>query len=178
MNEKIPTEQAARLIFPRTTVLVTSIDSVGRVNAAPYSWVMPVSFNPPMLVLGIQAKETKTVKNIRQTKEFVVNIVTKSWAQKAVNCEAKGIEDKLKEADLETIESEKVKVPTVKDAKIVLECKLNEIAHPQGADHYIVVGEIVAARKDASIKNQDIVMHIGGSKFILPGEEIELERKK
>lgn len=174
----IPLEQAARLIYPRLTVLVTSIDSVGNINAAPYSWVMPISFNPPMLVVGIQAKETKTVKNIKQTKEFVVNVVTKDWAQKAVNCEAKDIEDKLQEFGLETVESEKVKAPTVKDAKIVLECELNEIAHPDGADHYIIVGEIVAARKDENLKDDEIVMHIGSNHFVLLGEELELERKK
>ncbi len=174
----VPLEQAARLIYPRVTIVVTSVDSVERVNAAPYSWVMPISFQPPMLIVGIQARETKTVKNIKQMKEFVVNVVTKDWAQKAVNCETKGIEDKLNEFGLETVDCEKVKVPCIKDAKIVLECKLNEIAHPQGADHYIVVGEIVAARKDESVKNQDIVMHLSGPDFILPGEEIKLERKK
>ena len=171
-------EQAARLIFPRLTVLVTSVDSVGRVNAAPYSWIMPISFNPPMLVLGIQAKETKTVKNIRQTKQFVVNVVTRDWAQKAVNCESKKTENKLEEFGIEVVESSKVKPPTVKESKISLECELAEIIQPQAADHYLVVGKVVAAKKDAGLKNSELLMHIGGSKFILPGKEIELERNK
>jgi flavin reductase (DIM6/NTAB) family NADH-FMN oxidoreductase RutF len=172
----VPLEQAARLVYPRLTVLVTSVDSVGNVNAAPYSWVMPISFSPPMLVLGIQAKETRTIKNIRQTREFVVNVLTKGWAQKAVNCEKRGVDDKLHEFGLESGECSRVKAPCIKEAKIVLECELSEIIQPQNADHYIVVGGIVAARKDESLRDNEVVMHIGGQRFILPGQEIELNR--
>ena len=176
--EKIPLEDAARLIFPRLTVVVTSIDSSGKANAAPYSWVMPISFKPAMLALGIQAKETRTIKNIRETGEFVVHPVSMEWAEQAVECEAKGIEDKLGKAGLETAPSEKVKVPTIKCAKIALECKLSEILQPKGADHCIAVGEIVAARKGTGLKNSEIVMHLLGEKFICPGEEFSVKRKK
>ncbi|MAG22355.1 MAG: hypothetical protein CL943_03580 [Candidatus Diapherotrites archaeon] len=174
----VPLTQAIRLIYPRLTVLVTSIDSVGRTNAAPYSWCCPISFKPPMLILGIQAKETRTIKNIKQTKEFVVNVVTKDWVQKAIKCEAKNLDDKFAEFGLETTKCSKVQAPCIKEAKIVLECKLSEIMQPQGADHYIVVGEVVTAKKDDGLKDSEIVMHIGGGKFVLPGEEMNLERGK
>ena len=47
--EEIPLEKAVGLIYPRITVLVTTKSKEGKANAAPYSWIAPVSFKPPML---------------------------------------------------------------------------------------------------------------------------------
>ena len=175
--ENIPLEKAARLIYPRLTVLVTTKSTEGKNNAAPYSWIAPASFSPPMLYLGIQRRETLTVKNMRQTKEFVVNIVTKDWANKAVSCEAK-TEDKVEKAGFELKESTVVKAPTVSEAKIVLECKLHEIIETDKADHFLIIGEIVHAEKDPNLKDNEIALHNSGSTFITPGTEFEVERKR
>ncbi|MCX6798935.1 MAG: flavin reductase family protein [Candidatus Diapherotrites archaeon] len=165
------------MIYPRVTVLVTSAGLDRKPNAAPYSWIAPVSFSPPMLYLGIQKRETQTVKNIRATGEFVVNVVTKDWAAQAVACEAK-IPDKVERSGLRFRESKKVKAPTAEKAEIALECKLHEIIETGKADHYLVIGEIVHAEKDEKIKNSEIVMHLLGADFISPGKKFTLERKK
>jgi len=175
--QEIPLNDATRLIYPRLAVLVTTVDSAGKANAAPYSWIAPVSFSPPMLYIGIQRKETQTVKNIRATGEFVVNVATKDWAGQAVACEAK-IPDKVEKSGLRFRESKKVKAPAVDAAKIVMECKLHEIIETGKADHFIVIGEIVHAEKDPKIKGGEIVMHLSGEKFVSPGKEFSLERKK
>jgi flavin reductase (DIM6/NTAB) family NADH-FMN oxidoreductase RutF len=177
-KENIPLHEAARLLYPRITVVVTSSDSEGEPNAAPYSWVMPVSFSPPMVAVGIQARETRTIRNIRKTRGFVVNVVTKDWAHEAVACEAKGVENKLGAVGLKTTESEKVDAPTVARAKIVLECSLSEIIQPKGADHCLVVGAVVAAKKDKGVGTGEIVMHMGGEWFVLPGKEMKIERNR
>ena len=169
--------EAARLIYPRVTVLVTTVDGSGKVNAAPYSWIAPVSFSPPMLYLGIQRKETQTVKNIRAAGEFVVNVVTKDWAAQAVACEAK-VSDKVEKSGLRFRESKKVKAPTVDAAKIAMECRLHEIIETGKADHFLVIGEVVHAEKDPKIKEREIVMHLLGADFICPGKKFRIERKK
>ena len=175
--DKIPLEKAIGLIYPRITVLVTTKGKEGKPNAAPYSWIAPVSFKPPMLYLGIQRRETLTIKNMRETKEFVVNIVTKEWAFKAIACEAK-IEDKVEKSGISLKESKKVKAPTVKEAKIALECKLHEIIETKKADHFLVIGEIVHAEKDPELKDEEIVLHYTGANFVGPGEKYEVERKR
>ena len=175
--QEIPLGKAVGLICPRITVLVTTKNEKGEPNAAPYSWVAPVSFSPPMLYLGIQRRETLTIKNMRETKEFTVNIVTKDWAGKAIACEAK-IEDKVEKSGISLRESRKVKAPRAAEARIVLECKLHEIIETEKADHFLVIGEIVHAEKDADLKDSDTVLHYGGPKFASPGESFELERRK
>lgn len=170
-------EDAVGLIYPRLTVLVTTVNQAGEVNAAPYSWISPVSFKPPMLYLGIQRKETKTIKNMRSTKEFVINIVTRNWAAKAVACEAKRA-DKVEKSGITLRESKKVKAATVAEAKIVLECRLQDILETGKADHFLVIGEIVHAEKDPALKDEEIVMHHTGPKFVSPGKAYPVQRKK
>lgn len=175
--QKIPLEEATGLIYPRITVLVTTRNPVGEPNAAPYSWIAPISFEPPMLYLGIQRRETLTVKNIKRTKEFVVNIVTRDWAEKAIACEAK-IPDKVEKSGITLKESKKVEPASVAEAKIVLECRLKDIIETGQADHFLIIGEIVHAEKDESLKDEDIVMHHTGPNFVSPSQKYEVERKK
>ena len=170
-------EKSVGLLSPRITILVTTQDKEGKANAAPYSWIAPVSFTPPMVYIGIQRRETLTIKNMRETKEFVVNVVTKEWADKAVSCEAK-IEDKIEKAGISFRESKIVKAPTPTDSRIVLECKLHDIIESDKVDHFIVIGKIVHAEKDSSLKNSETVMHNSGPIFVSPGEEFEVERRK
>lgn len=48
----------------------------GTVNVAPFSWVTPVSMDPPMmaLALGTLRKKQHTLTNIEREGEFVVNL--------------------------------------------------------------------------------------------------------
>lgn len=174
---QISLSEADSLISPRVTVLVTTISPAGEINAAPYSWIAPVSFTPPMLYLGIQRRETLTIKNIRATKEFVVNVVTRDWVGKAIACEAK-LPDKVQRSGISLRESKEVKAPSVAEAKIVLECKLHEIIETGKADHFLVIGEIVHAEKDAALKDEEILMHHTGPLFVSPGKIFKVERGK
>lgn len=175
--KEVPLSQATGLIYPRLTVLVTSANPAGEINAAPYSWIAPVSFKPPMLYLGIQRRQTLTVKNIRRAKEFAVNVVTRDWAEKAVACSARG-PDKVEKSGLEFEEGKEVSVPHVKEARIFLECRLKDFIESGQADHFLILGEIVHAEQDEDLKDEEIVMHVSGEKFVGPGKPYRIERKE
>ena len=67
------------IVTPRPIALVTTINGDGLVNAAPFSFFNAIGFDPCLIVLGLEArpdgytKDTST--NIRDRREFVVNIV-------------------------------------------------------------------------------------------------------
>ena len=73
------------LIVPRPIALVTSHSPDGRVNAAPFSFFNVFAEEPPLVVLGLGisplggAKDTTL--NIRDTGEFVVNLVDEPIAE-------------------------------------------------------------------------------------------------
>ena len=68
------------LVAPRPIAWVTSMDKEGRLNAAPFSYFNLMGEDPPLVVLGIGKRPggvpKDTVRNLRRTREFVINIVT------------------------------------------------------------------------------------------------------
>jgi flavin reductase (DIM6/NTAB) family NADH-FMN oxidoreductase RutF len=178
MTELKP-KQGIKLISPRLTVLVTTVSRDGKVNAAPYSWIYPLSFDPPLVGVGIGGKHKNTYKNIIETGEFVLNIVSEEFGQEAVDCEHT---HSLKEAGLEETESKVVRSPAAGEARAVLECKLIEMIEVKKSDHLIAVGVIVAARCPLKEGLPDLdavkpLLHFTGERFRSAGREIVLKRK-
>jgi flavin reductase (DIM6/NTAB) family NADH-FMN oxidoreductase RutF len=170
-----------RILAPRTTVLISSIDKSGNTDVAPYSFVTPVSFDPPTLAVAI-APQRHTMSNIEETKEFVVNIPTSELA-KSIMASAKPWRkdlDKIKESWLSSTPSKKVKPPRIRECVAWLECKLEWIK-PSG-DHNVVIGKVVhmdwipELEKDGMVdlNKYPVAMHLGGKSFVLPGAMLEV----
>jgi flavin reductase (DIM6/NTAB) family NADH-FMN oxidoreductase RutF len=131
----IPATDAYKLlvstVVPRPIALVTTVDGGGRVNAAPFSFFNAVSSIPPVVVLGIGPgvnggdgyKDTE--RNIRDSGEFVVNLVDEALARRmnicAVDFPAEIAE--LDRADLTPLPSAGVRPPRIAEAPVGLECR-------------------------------------------------------
>ena len=80
----------AGLVVPRPIALITTISEAGIVNAAPYSFFNVFSEDPPVVVVGLQAKDDlspkDTARNVRLSGEFVVNMVDEALAVAMNNC--------------------------------------------------------------------------------------------
>jgi flavin reductase (DIM6/NTAB) family NADH-FMN oxidoreductase RutF len=118
------------LVVPRPIALVTSANEVGHVNAAPFSFFNILSHDPPILALGIynlRPGELKhTVRNIRSSGEFVVNLVGFEMAEQMNICaiEFPPETDELAVSGLTAVPCSKVKVPRIAEAPVSLECTL------------------------------------------------------
>jgi flavin reductase (DIM6/NTAB) family NADH-FMN oxidoreductase RutF len=177
---EIPTAKATGLISPRLTVLVNTIDETGELNSSPYSWVYPLSMNPPLIGVGVGGKHKFTYLNSTRTGEFVVCVVSKAFGQQAVNCEAAHRPgSKLWEKQgLHAERSMKVKVPRIRESNAILECKVKQIIELNG-DHLILVGEVLHAEaKESMLDNIDPLLHDGGGRFRTIGTQIILERQQ
>ncbi len=176
-----PLNRATSLLSPRLTVLITT-ERDGMVRAAPFSWVLPISFDPPMLIVGIGKDNQGTLPNIRKNGEFVVNVVDESFGQRAVKCEDVR---ELEKVGLHTIKSEKISTAGIGEAKIRLECKLEKILDV-GGDHFLVCSQIVNAVCESSKKigtkfypDLDVIrplLHVSGEEFRCVGKAIRLKR--
>lgn len=176
---EIPPSKSVKLISPRLTVLVNTIDEEGELNSSPYSWIFPLSFSPPLIGVGIGSKNKLSYINSKRTGEFVVCVVSSNFGQQAVNCEESHKPgDKLWERNgLHTEKSTSVSVPRIKEAKAVLECKINRFLEYNG-DHVILVGEVVHAEAEDELDEINPLLHDSGEKFRSIGKEIILKRKK
>jgi len=80
------------LVAPRPIAWITSHDHEGRLNAAPFSAYNYVCTDPPVVAIGVANRPAKdiigkdTAQNIRNTHEFVINVVneevTTLWKSK------------------------------------------------------------------------------------------------
>ena len=142
-------------LSPRLVVLVTSVDREGRPNIIPLSWVMPTSFEPPLIAISVGIKRFSH-NLIESSGEFVVNLPTRHLLNEVMFCgshSGKSV-NKFKETGLTPLKSEKVKPPRIKECVAHLECKL--VNKLRTGDHTIFVGEVIASSCDEEVFDEKL----------------------
>jgi len=137
-------------VVPRPIALVTTRDERGVPNAAPFSFFNCFSHDPPIVALGMELRAEgglkDTVRIIRATREFVVNLVDEAIAERMNICAVdfpEGINE-LSEAGLTAVPSSVVKPPRIKESPVNMECKLiEELRFGEGGKRSIVLGEVL-----------------------------------
>jgi len=148
-------------IVPRPIAFVSTRSKDGKNNVAPFSYFNGVCSKPPTIMFaparrGWDGEEKDTLINIRDTEEFVVNIVSESFAEKMVMCST-DFDSDVDEFDisgLTPVNSQKIKPLKVGEAKISFECKLNqivEIGDGSAGSGFVVIGTIVLFHVDEDV---------------------------
>jgi flavin reductase (DIM6/NTAB) family NADH-FMN oxidoreductase RutF len=131
----IPQSDAYKLlvstVVPRPIALATTVDGAGRVNAAPFSFFNAVSSVPPVVVLGISPGDNAgdgykdTERNIRDTGEFVVNLVDEALAERMNICavDFPNAIGELDKAELHPVPSVGVRPPRIAESPVSFECR-------------------------------------------------------
>jgi flavin reductase (DIM6/NTAB) family NADH-FMN oxidoreductase RutF len=187
------------LIVPRPVALVSTVDRDGIANVAPFSFFSGVGANPPTVLFcpslrsagaGRPDDRKDTLRNVEQTGEFVVNIVSDAIAA-AANTTAADVGPEIDEfllAGLTAIPSEVVRAPRVAESPAQLECKLQQIVFAgQGSGAgVVVIGEIVRFHLRLDLESNfridparlDAVGRMAGNTWVRTRECFELERPK
>ncbi|PGY13157.1 flavin reductase family protein [Bacillus sp. AFS031507] len=181
-------------IIPRPIAFVTTISKDGVLNGAPFSYFNIVSSNPPMISLSIQRSEGSqkdTARNIINSKQFVVHIVDEHNVEK-INKTAASLpsdQSEVKLANLTSVDSVKISVPGVKEAKIRMECSLEHSLELGSSDRPgcdFIIGRVVQFHiEDEIYENGRIdarglaaVSRLAGNNYAKIGEIFEIERPK
>ncbi len=136
-------------VVPRPIAWTSTVSGGGINNLAPFSFYTVASRNPPTLAVSIgprtddQAPQKDTLENIRDTAEFVVNVVSMPLANSMYESSQNHAPDadEFAAAKLTPAECEVVKAPRVAEALISSECALEQII-PVGGDH-LVLGRVI-----------------------------------
>ncbi|PUE54270.1 flavin reductase family protein [Limnohabitans parvus] len=157
----LPHDPFKSCVVPRPIGWISTVDSHGRHNLAPYSQFQNVTFNPPIVMFsanqntGGQRKDS--VRNAEETGEFVWNMATYALRD-AVNKSAEELPhgvDEFEHAGLVKLPSRKVKPMRVAGSPIQFECVyLNTLRFPGvppmgTAD--VVFGRVVAIHIDDEV---------------------------
>ncbi|MCZ8183342.1 MAG: flavin reductase family protein [Beijerinckiaceae bacterium] len=144
------------VIVPRPIAFVTTLSEDGVVNAAPYSFFNVFSDDPPLIVLGLQRKPDRTLKdttrNIDLAGEFVVNMVDEPMAA-AMNDAAADFPADISEPEvlgLALAPSSTIRVPRLAAAPFALECK-RTMSLAFSSSRELLIGEVTGLHARAGM---------------------------
>ncbi|MDY6965914.1 MAG: flavin reductase family protein [Halobacteriota archaeon] len=159
-------------VLVRQVVVVSTISKNSIPNAAPFSFNSPISFNPPLYGFSCNPKH-HTWKNIKETGEFVVNVVGSDFGElmEVLEFPHDYEVNEIEKAGLTEVKSEKVTPPRIKEANAWIECKLYDSVDL--GDHVWVVGEVLCTEvKDElykgdvlDVKKARALCHLSGKYF-------------
>ncbi len=131
-----------KLFFPLPVTLITTVDKKGIHNGAPYGCVMPI-LRPLNLISIASALPQDTLKNIRETGEFVVNVVGKPDFRKAMACARKYPAEinEMEKVEMETTPSRKVAPLRMKNALGWIEAVLEK--EVTGDKWALIIGRVL-----------------------------------
>lgn len=150
-------------IAPRPICFASTIDRLGNVNLSPFSFFNLFSSNPPIVIFsparrGRDNTTKHTLENVLEVPECVINIVDYSMVQQMSlsSCEYPKGTDEFTKAGFTKEAASKVAPPMVKEAKIKLECKINEVKSlgEEGGAGQLVIAEVLCMHIDDSILNE------------------------
>ncbi len=136
------------LVIPRPIAWVSTWSENGVANCAPFSFFNVISEDPPLCIISFNWRSDGTIKhtlkNIRRTGEFVVNLADEGTA-KAMHLTGTEIpesESEFARFGLTPVPAKLVKHPRIAEAAASFECRLERRIN-FGPEREMVVGEIL-----------------------------------
>ena len=138
------------IIGPRPIGWISTRGANGGLNLAPYSFFNAFAYTPPIIGFGSTGAKD-TLRNVRDTGEFVWNLATRALATQ-MNQTSATVAPEISEFELSgltPIAAIRVAAPRVAESLVAMECKVTQIV--QLTDHqgspmpnWVVFGEVVA----------------------------------
>jgi flavin reductase (DIM6/NTAB) family NADH-FMN oxidoreductase RutF len=182
------------IVAPRPIAWISSLAPDGSPNLAPFSFFGAFSFDPPTIGLGPGSRagvNKDSLRNIKATGEFVVNLVSRDLAEAANACSGEwGPEvDEWKVAGVTPVPSEVVAPPRVAEAPAALECRVRQVLelgdHDRASNNLIVAWIVRVHVIDAAMSSEglvpsadvlDLVGRLGGDLWCTTRDQFTLAR--
>ncbi len=181
-NQKLVSKLIFNTVVPRPIAWITTVSKEGVVNLAPFSFFNAVTTKPPLLFVSVGRKKNgsrkDTSRNILETKEFVVNVVSREFLEK-MHLSGRDFPPEVSEPlelGIRLKESKRVKPPRVDGVPASLECILREHLQLGDTPMDVFIGEVVAVNYDPKLleTQEGIVGRLGGKRYCTVKDEIDL----
>ena len=188
-------------VVPRPIAWVSTVSAAGQPNLAPFSFFNAVCADPPLLAFAPGLRRPKqaeanhgepkdTLRNVRETREFVVNMVTHELAE-AMNLTSGEYDASVNEFELAKVTAQPSKIvraPRVAESPVSFECKLHQILDfsPAPTGSSLVIGKIVSIHIDDALLKEgkldrnslDLIGRMGGMQYTRTTQRFEMVRPK
>ena len=152
------------VLYPVPAVMV-SCGNMEQKNIITVAWTGTINTNPPMTYVSIRP-ERHSYELIKESGEFVINLVTKDLTYACDFCGVRSGRDvdKFTEMHLTAKKGEKVDCPIILESPVNIECKVKEIV-PLGS-HHMFLAEVVSVSVSEKYFDKTGKFHLNRSKPI------------
>ena len=146
----LPHDPFNAIIGPRPIGWVSTKGNDGSINLAPYSFFNAFNYIPP--IIGFSSNGAKdSLRNVRETGEFVWNLVTRPLAEQ-MNQSSAAVSYGMNEIELSGLSilpARHVAPPRVAESPVHFECKVTEIVQLKShtgvlVSTWLVLAEVIA----------------------------------
>lgn len=170
--------KAGNMLYPVPVVMVSCGRKGEKPNIITVAWAGTICSDPAMVSISIR-KERFSHDIIKDTKEFVINLVNKKLVRATDFCGVKsGREvDKFAEARLTPQESQKVDVPGIEESPLNIECQVVEVK--ELGSHDMFIAKVVGVTVDDQYLDDKGKFNLNASGLVSysHGEYFELGKK-
>ncbi|MBL6975579.1 MAG: flavin reductase family protein [Deltaproteobacteria bacterium] len=142
------------LFIPRPIAFVGTIGLDGTPNCAPFSFANGVSSKPPVMMVSVSdgpgGNPKDTLRNIQDTGEYTVNLVTRTMASRMHEASGRFPPQvsEFEKVGLAIRRSHLIDAPGIAESPVTLELRLRETIRPQGTRTTLVLGDVVLYHVD------------------------------
>jgi flavin reductase (DIM6/NTAB) family NADH-FMN oxidoreductase RutF len=162
-------------VTPRPIAWVSTVSAAGIPNLAPFSFFQVICDDPPTLMVNVGVHDgdrpKDTVRNVRETGELVIHLVSRGAAE-TMNLTSATLphdESEFELAGIATVPSLLIKPTRIADASVAFECELAEIK-PYPAEHprqFLIFAKVLLGHIDDAVMADE--RHVDPAKLDLVG---------
>lgn len=168
------------LLQPSRPILCTTKNEDDTDHVAPFSWINPISQNPPRVALALlcKPKKQKSLQNIERTGEFGINIPDMTMAEKLVQCSfsPKFGENKFDRSGFTRMPSVSIKPNCIMECRANLECRVLNLI--DAGDHTLIIADILHAKYDEDAFSSNILINTQNFKPVIHLQSFNLEKSQ
>jgi len=151
MEERAPYHLLCSIAAPRPIIWISTINSAGAPNLAPFSFYNAVAGFPPTIMFSVSFRSQRkprikdTLCNVEEVGEFVAHVVDEQLAN-AMILTGSDFPPEVNEfeiAELEAVSSIDVIPPRIVAASVAMECKVTQIVPVEGSTNVMVLGRVL-----------------------------------
>lgn len=141
------------MLYPAPVVMVSCGDKPENYNIITIAWAANICTNPAMTSISIRP-ERHSYSIIKKTKEFVINLTTKSLAYATDYCGVKSGREinKFKELKLTAAKAKHLSAPLIAESPVNIECQVTKII-PLGS-HDLFLAKVICVHANNQYFNK------------------------
>ena len=166
------------MLYPVPAVMVSCRRENESPNIITVAWAGTTNTNPPMVSISVRP-ERYSYEIIKETGEFVINLVTKELVYATDYCGVRSGRDvdKFAEMKLHEAESKEVKAPGIMESPVNIECRV--VSEQPLGSHTMFLAKVVNVNVDDRYMDENGRFNLNSSGLVAysHGEYFELGKK-